>query len=123
MSCLLSSTIITWRNCNSEEQHWDQRQARLHTIVDRATQSTRAVIQQIGRESPNSLLLQQGKPTVISTLSLLADLAGLVRDETTPSKAALFSVIGPWVEPTLVLLSYYCTHDHGMSIFIFNYLN
>lgn len=112
MSCVLSSTIVTWRNCSSEEQHWDERTQRLQAVVDRATQTTRAMIEQLGRENPTSLLLQ-GKPTVMSTLNLLSDLAGQVRDETTPSKVALHSVIGPWIEPSLILLSYYCTQDHG----------
>lgn len=73
----------------------------------------------LGRE-PSTQLLVQGKPAVISTVSLLADLASLVRDETTASKVALHSALGPWIEPTLILLSYYI-HDsgkHKLQLFI-----
>ncbi len=114
MRCVLGSAIVTWRNCTTEEQHWEERQSRLQLTLDRATQATRILVQELGRE-PLTPFLVQGKSVVISTLALLADLAGLVRDETTASKAALFSVLGPWIEPTLILLSYYI-HDSGMNL-------
>jgi hypothetical protein len=114
MRCVLGSAIVTWRNCTTEEQHWEERQSRLQLTLDRATQATRILVQELGRE-PLTPFLVQGKSVVISTLALLTDLAGLVRDETTASKAALFSVLGPWIEPTLILLSYYI-HDSGMNL-------
>ncbi|XP_046438149.1 exportin-6-like [Daphnia pulex] len=117
MRCVLGSAIVTWRNCTTEEQHWEERQSRLQLTLDRATQATRILVQELGRE-PLTPFLVQGKSVVISTLALLADLAGLVRDETTASKAALFSVLGPWIEPTLILLSYYI-HDSEVTEAIF----
>lgn len=116
MRCVLGSAIVTWRNCTVEEQRWEERQTRLQLTLDRVTQATRIIVQELRRE-PVTALLAQGKPVVISTITLLADLAGLARDETTASKAALLSALGPWIEPTLILLSYYI-HDAGLFWFI-----
>ena len=106
MRCVVGSAVMAWRNCTTEEQHWTERQTRLQSAVDRATHATRIVVQELGRE-PSTQLLVQGKAVVISTVTFLADLAGLVRDESTASKVALYSALGPWIEPTLILLSYY----------------
>lgn len=111
MRCVLSSAIVTWRNCSSEEQHWKERQSRLLMTVERATQATCLVVEQLNRE-PSTRFLVQGKPAVTATLALLADIASLVRDETTASKAVACAVISPWIEPTLALLSYYIA-DRG----------
>lgn len=111
MRCVVGSAVMAWRNCTTEEQHWTERQTRLQSAVDRATHATRIVVQELGRE-PSTQLLVQGKAVVISTVTFLADLAGLVRDESTASKVALYSALGPWIEPTLILLSYYI-HDSG----------
>lgn len=112
MRCVIGSAVIAWRNCTTEEQHWTERQARFQLAVDRVTQSTRIIVQELTRE-PSTQLLVQGKPVVVSTVTFLADLAGLVRDEATASKVALYSALGPWIEPTLILLSYYI-HDSGI---------
>lgn len=117
--CVLGSAIVTWRNCTVEEQHWEERQSRLQLTLERVTQATRIIVQELRRE-PLTALLAQGKPIVISTITLLADLAGLARDETTASKAALYSALGPWIEPTLILLSYYI-HDAEVTETIFQF--
>lgn len=114
MRCILSSTVLTWRNCSADGQHWQERQSKLQSVIEQTTHSTRSVIEELGRDPSNRLLLQ-GKPSVMATLALLADLASLVRDETTASKGALFGVVKPWIEPTLALLSYYA-RDHGIKI-------
>ncbi|XP_057374347.1 exportin-6-like [Daphnia carinata] len=119
MRCVLGSAIVTWRNCTVEEQHWEERQSRLQLTLERVTQATRIIVQELRRE-PLTALLAQGKPIVISTITLLADLAGLARDETTASKAALYSALGPWIEPTLILLSYYI-HDAEVTETIFQF--
>lgn len=113
MRYVFGSTIMTWRNCTPEKQHWEDRQARLSSALGQATHTTRIVVEAIRRE-PSNQLLAQGKPTVISTVTLLADLAGFARDETTASKVAVSSVLCPWIEPTLILLSFYI-NDSGLN--------
>ena len=56
----MGSAIVTWRNCTTEEQHWEERQTRLQLTLDRATQATRILVQELGRE-PLTPLLIQGK--------------------------------------------------------------
>lgn len=121
MRLVLGSTVITWRNCTSDKQHWEDRQHRLHSAIGQATNTSRAVVEAIRREPSNQLLVQ-AKPAVISTVSLLADLAGLVREESIASKVALSSTISMWVEPTLLLLSCYINDSGSFRYFLLIHL-
>jgi len=112
--CVLSSAFVAWRNCSNDEQHWEERQARLRNAVDQATKSTSLLLQQLVSEPVTSVLMQ-GKPSVLATLTLLGDVALLVKSENTASKNTLLAALSPWIEPTLALLSYYI-HDHGNVI-------
>ena len=119
--CVLSAVTVTWRHCTTDEQHWSERRERLRETVERFTEPTRGLLTQLGREGPCSALLHQGKSAVLSSLAVLADLASLGKDETTASKMTIHSVIGPWIDPTLALLSYYGgDQDHQVTEAVFH---
>ena len=78
-----------------------------------ASETTRLLVSE-----PVTSVLMQGKPSVLATLTLLGDVALLVKSENTASKNTLLAALSPWIEPTLALLSYYI-HDHGNVIIVF----
>ena len=113
---MLGSAVVGWRNCSAEEQRWNERQTRLKTAIENVTKGTWLLLQQLLAKESNQLLVQ-GKAAFVATLTLLSELASVVHDESTTSKAVLHSAIRVWIEPTLALLSMdvLFMDDHGKN--------
>lgn len=120
--CVLGSAVVGWRNCSAEEQRWNERQTRLKTAIENVTKGTWLLLQQLLAKESNQLLVQ-GKAAFVATLTLLSELASVVHDESTTSKAVLHSAIRVWIEPTLALLSMdvLFMDDHEVTESIFNF--
>lgn len=98
-----------------EEQHWDDRQEKLNLVVGHITQSTRIVVEGL-KKDVTSVHLVNVRKSVLFTVNLLTDMAGLVCEESTASKVVVHSVIGPWFLPSLILVPCYVRDSGTTSI-------
>lgn len=125
LSCIYSSAFVAVPRKVQDEHGWMQRQQKLSLAVQEVARPARLLVQSLNDSTGHSaatvaVALQQARSSVLETLTLLQDLATLVKEESTSSKVLLAVAMEPWTGSALVLLSYYI-HDHRMLALFYHH--